>query len=117
MQLDANVTKKAYHAVFYASAKNAKTLLVQNLQKQQVKKELDIIMPCKQRSYPVKKFAIDRGEQISEAVWSSFETIVLGEICKHYEAEEVSGIHELYNDIVYYSTSEFCTQPLQDKMV
>ena len=64
-----------------------------------------------------KKFVIDRGEQISEAVWSSFETIVLGEICKHYEAEEVSGIHELYNDIVYYSTSEFCTQPLQDKMV
>jgi len=74
-------------------------------------------MPLKQRSYLSKKIAIDRGEQISEAVWSSFETIVLGEICKYYEAEEVSGIHELCNDIVYYLTCEFCTQPLQDKMV
>ena len=42
---------------------------------------------------------------------------MLGEICKSCEGEEVSGIHELYNDIVYYYTCEFCTQPLQDNMV
>ena len=44
---------------------------------------------------------------------------MLGEICKSCMRKEVSGTHELYNDIdiVYYSTCEFYTQPLQDNMV
>ena len=63
--------------------------------------------------HPVK----NQSEELSEAVWSLFEKIVLGEICKSCEREEVSGIHELYNNIVYYYTSEFYTQLLQDNMV
>ena len=58
MQLIANATKEAYHAVFYVSAKNVQTLLVQNLQNQQVKKELDIPMPCKQKSHLVKNLQL-----------------------------------------------------------
>ena len=42
---------------------------------------------------------------------------MFGEFCKSCNREEVSGIHELHNDIVYYSTCEFYTQPLQDNMV
>ena len=119
MQLVANVTKEAYHAVFYASAKNAQTFLVQNLQNQQVKKELDIPMPCKQKSHLVKILQLIEEKKYLEDFFSSFETIVLGEICMYYESEdlEVCNIHELYNDIVYYSACEFCTQPLQDNMV
>jgi len=60
-----------------------------------------------------KKFALDRGEVISEAVWSRFESIVLDELCTSPEIEQ-SDIPKLYNDVVHYSKCDFCTMPLQD---
>ena len=65
---------------------------------------------------PSKKFAIDRGEAISEAIWSNFESIVLDELCKSPEVETCDVLN-LYNDIVYYSKCNFCTMPLQDDVL
>ena len=63
-----------------------------------------------------KMFAVDRGEVVSEAVWSSFESIVLDELCKSPDVES-ADIPKLYNDIVCYSTCNFCTMPLQDDVL
>ena len=53
---------------------------------------------------PSKRFAVDRGdhEAVSEAVWFSFESIVLDELCKSPDVESID-ITKLYNDILYYS--------------
>ena len=63
-----------------------------------------------------KKFSVDRGEVVSEAVWSSFESIVLDELCKTPDVES-ADIPKLYNDNVCYSTCNFCTMPLQDDVL
>ena len=65
---------------------------------------------------PSKKFAVDRGEVISEAIWSTFESIVLNELCKSPEVEG-SWIPKSYNNIVSYSKCTFCTIPLEDDVL
>ena len=51
-----------------------------------------------------KKFALNRGESLSESIWSN-------SICKITSKDETSNIDvvKLYNDIVEYSKSTFCT--------
>ena len=44
-----------------------------------------------------KKFAVDRGEGVSEAVWSSFESIVLDELCKSPDVKS-ADIPNVHND-------------------
>lgn len=61
-----------------------------------------------------KKFAIDRGESMSNAIWSDFEAIVLSEVCAHGEDTEST---KLYNDIVYFAKSRFCTNHLPQNVV
>ena len=61
-----------------------------------------------------KKFAIDRGESMSNAIWSDFEAIVLSEVCAHGEDTEST---KLYNDIVYFAKSKFCTNHLPQNVV
>ena len=63
-----------------------------------------------------KRFAVDRGEVVSEAIWSSFECIVLDELCKSPDVES-ADFPKLYNSIVCYSTCNFCTMPLQDDVL
>ena len=53
-----------------------------------------------------KNFAINRGEFMSTAVWSDFESIVLSEVCAH---DEDTTNTKWYNDIVYFAKSTFCT--------
>ena len=55
-----------------------------------------------------KAFAMDRGECISTAVWSDFESIIVMEILQSHDQEDTTNITKLYNDIVYYSSSLFC---------
>ena len=62
-----------------------------------------------------KLFAEDRGEVLSEAIWSDFESIVLHEIC--CEIEEVSAISKVYNDIVYYSKTSYCLATLPHNVI
>ena len=65
-----------------------------------------------------KRFALDRGESISSAIWSDFESIVLHETCTSLPTDAATSlITKVYNDVVYYSTSCFCTSPLTDDMV
>ena len=53
-----------------------------------------------------KRFAQERGECMSQAIWSNFEPIVLHEICTSLRQEsDNSMIAKLYNDVVYYSTT------------
>ena len=62
-----------------------------------------------------KKFALDRGESMSAAIWSDFESIVLSEIVSPFsEPQQDATILRLYNDIVYYSTAPFCIFFLPD---
>ena len=62
-----------------------------------------------------KKFALDRGESLSTAIWSDFESIVLEEISASEQQDE--SMIKLFNDIVYYSKSSFCTIPLTEDIV
>ena len=64
-----------------------------------------------------KKFAIDRGESLSDAIWSDFETIIVMEVSQSSEYKDASTITKLYNDIVYYSSSLFCSCPLPHSVV
>ena len=61
-----------------------------------------------------KMFALDRGESLSTAIWSDFESIVLAEICALGQQEDIT---KFYNDIVYYSKSSFCMVPLKEGIV
>lgn len=63
-----------------------------------------------------KKFAVERGEDLPVKIWSTFETIVLSEL-ENIEDVESLDIFQLYNDIVDYSKSNFCTMLLQDEVV
>ena len=69
---------------------------------------------CLQVSIPSsKRFAEIRDEKVAEGFWSEFETLVLQEVISEINAhEDHSGIEKLYNDIVYYATSSFCSSPL-----
>ena len=64
-----------------------------------------------------KKFTLDRGESMSAAIWSDFESIVLPEIVSSFtEPQQDATILRLYNDIVYYSTAPFCIFFLPDNV-
>ena len=56
-----------------------------------------------------KKFAEDKGEELSAGVWSNLESILLKEIIKASKINESIIPHKLYNDIVCYANSNFCT--------
>ena len=62
-----------------------------------------------------KNFVLDRGESLSTAIWSDFESIVLEEISASEQQDE--NMTKLFNDIVYYSKSSFCTIPLTEDIV
>ena len=62
-----------------------------------------------------KQFAEDRGETISEAIWSEFESILLDEVCR--KVEEVDAVVKLYNDLVYYSGTSYCVEQLPQSVV
>ena len=63
-----------------------------------------------------KKFAVERGEVLSVNIWSTFDTIVLSELQNIEEREDLDTL-QLYNEIVSYSQSNFCTLPLEDEVV
>lgn len=63
-----------------------------------------------------KKFAVERGEVLPANIWSTLETIVLSEL-KNIEETEDLDTFQLYNEIVSYSQSNFCTLPLDDEVV
>ena len=48
-----------------------------------------------------KRFAEENREEMSTGVWSSFATILLKEI--------IIVPHKMYDDVVYYANSNFCT--------
>ena len=62
-----------------------------------------------------KRFALERSELLSEAIWSDFESIVLHEICS--KLEDNNEILKLYNDIVDYSKTTYCLYPLPQDVV
>ena len=62
-----------------------------------------------------KQFAQERGETISEAIWSEFETIVLYEVCQ--KVEDMDAVVKLYNDVVYYSNTSYCVERLPQRIV
>jgi len=65
-----------------------------------------------------KKFAIDRGEAISESIWSDFETLVLKEIQLFVLNDaDRADVVKLYNDVVSYSSSSFCTIKIEEDAV
>ena len=65
-----------------------------------------------------KRFAQERGECMSQAIWSNFESIVLHEICTSLQQEsDNSMIAKLYNDVVYYSTTSICLFTLPQDIV
>jgi len=65
-----------------------------------------------------KRFAQERGELMSQAIWSSFESIVLTEICNSLQQENDNNvIAKLYNELVQYSTSSYCLLALPPDIV
>ena len=65
-----------------------------------------------------KRLAQERGECMSQAIWSNFESIVLHEICTSLRQEsDNSMIAKLYNDVVYYSTTSICLFTLPQDIV
>ena len=64
-----------------------------------------------------KRFAVERGESLSNGSWSDFESIVLEEIMMHHQDAAAIDITNTYNKIVYYSKSTFCNTPLQKDVV
>ena len=65
----------------------------------------------------IQKIALDRGESMSAAIWSDFESIVLSEIVYSFsEPQPDATILRLYNDTVYYSTAPFCIYFLPDNV-
>ena len=49
-------------------------------------------------------------------IWSTFETILLSELQNIEDTEDLDAF-QLYNEIVHYSKSNFCTLPLDDEVV
>ena len=64
-----------------------------------------------------KRFAKERGELVEAGSWSNFESIVLSEVHEIAEKDRNVDIAKLYNDVVYYAHSTFCTTPLPDNIV
>ena len=64
-----------------------------------------------------KKFAEDRGEAITQAIWSYFLTIVLEEVCCKEDDVDMNIATELYNNIQYYSTTTYCIKKLPNNIV
>ena len=49
-------------------------------------------------------------DEVAEGFWSEFEPLALQEVISEVNAhEEHNGIEKLYNDIVHYATSSFCS--------
>ena len=64
-----------------------------------------------------KKFAIDRGEKVSDSVWSQFETIVIHEISLLEAYQDAKHVLKLYNDLVFYSQAPYCMFILPENTV
>ena len=62
-----------------------------------------------------KRFAEDRGQDPSGAIWSDFESVVLYEI--NNQLEDVEDVFKLYNDMVYYSSAPYCVAALPHNVV
>ena len=54
---------------------------------------------------------------MSEQIWSTFECIVLNNIVLATAEQDHASILKNYNDIVFYSTTPFCTFFLPDNVV
>ena len=59
-----------------------------------------------------KHFAQERGEKLSEAVWFTFESLVLHEVCALLKKADIHIITKTYTDIVSYCISLFCAATL-----
>ena len=89
------------------------------------------VKPCKQESSTrqrrrhsmqedvpsSKRFAEERGELVETGCWSNFETLVLSEIHNIAEKNQNADSVKLYNDVVNYAHSNFCTCPLPDNII
>ena len=65
-----------------------------------------------------KQFAEERGEIMSGAIWSHFETILLNELCTALLDQLTNEvITKVYNDIVDCSTSSHCLAILPDDIL
>ena len=65
-----------------------------------------------------KKFAEDRGEELSTGIWSEFETVVLNEVINTLKDDDnEEDMYKVYNDVVRYSKSNCCSTFLPEKAV
>ena len=62
-----------------------------------------------------KRFATDRGEVVSETIWSDFESIILHKIC--LKMEDIHSILKMYDDIVHYSNTPYCVFALPPNVI
>ena len=72
--------------------------------------------PSTSREPKSKRFAEDRDEIMSEAIWSHFETILPNELCTAL-LDQPTNKTKVYNNIVDYSTSLYCLAVLPDDIV
>ena len=59
-----------------------------------------------------KDFAEERGEKLSEGSWSTFESLVIHEVCIEHRESDIGTITKTYNDIVSYSNAVYCIAAL-----
>ena len=68
---------------------------------------------CMQVTLPHSKdFAEERGEKLSEGSWSTFESLVIHEVCIEHRESDIGTITKTYNDIVSYSNAVYCIAAL-----
>ena len=76
------------------------------------------VLPSKRkRTLHSFQISLPNSKKFAEGVWSEFETIVVLEIFCFHENQDSALITKLYNDVVFYSTSLFCLDPLPDNVV
>ena len=61
------------------------------------------------------KFAEERGEIVSQAIWSEFETLVVHKIS--LQECDITIISKIYSNIVYYANCSYCIAPLLKNVV
>lgn len=64
-----------------------------------------------------KDFVNQRGEKLSEGMWTFFESLVVHEISIVHKECDTSIITKIYNDIVSYSTAPYCVTSLPINIV
>lgn len=64
-----------------------------------------------------KDFAEQRGEELSKAIWSTFETLVIHERCIEKKKSDIGALTRTYNEIVSYSSAAYCISPLPPNVV